>query len=256
MSEEQESLGAEELRLFTEYRKSRSPALEEALIARFKKLVFSIIKDFNIGPGDIEDVTQVGMTGLLLAIRRFDPESKNRFSTFAWPTIRGEIQRYFRDKRWVMKVPRKLKETSHKVFAAQSLLAAKLGQEPNAKEIAEETGLREDEVLEAMELGSAYSPKSFYDNLDEDEYGLYASSAQVADTGDKVLDEKTVFLESLFRHLKKAEAEVLRLRFIKGLSQKEVAEILETSQMCISRIQRTALAKLRAMADDSDIESL
>lgn len=254
MNDELESVSKEEYRLFTEYRKSRSQQLEEDLLRRFKKLVFSILKDFNIGPADIEDVTQVGMTGLLLAIRRFDPESKNRFSTFAWPTIRGEIQRYFRDKRWALKVPRKLKETSHKVFAAQSLLAAKIGQEPTAKEIAEVTGLTEDEVLESMELGSAYSPKAFFDNIDEDEYGLYASSAQVEDKSEGVLDEKTVILESLFRHLKKAEADVLRLRFIKGMSQKEVAEILETSQMCISRIQRTALAKLRAMAIEADLE--
>lgn len=256
MTDELESVVDEEYRLFMEYRESRSPEIEERLLQRFKKLVYSILKDFNISPADIEDVTQVGITGLLLAIRRFDPESKNRFSTFAWPTIRGEIQRYFRDKRWAMKVPRKLKETSHKVFAAQSLLAAKIGQEPTAKEIAEETGLKEEEVLEAMELGSAYSPKSFYDNLDEDEYGHYASSSNVAGSGTGEIDEKSIVLDSLFRHLKKAEAEVLKLRFIDGLSQKEVAEILETSQMCISRIQRTALAKLRAMTSEVDFEEL
>ncbi|MCD6119568.1 sigma-70 family RNA polymerase sigma factor [bacterium] len=255
MAEDKSSLKKEELRLFAEYKKNPSPKMEELLMKRFEKLVYSIMKDFGSSPADIEDIRQVGMTGLLLAIRRYDPASNYRFSTFAWPTIRGEIQRFFRDKRWMVKVPRRLKEISQKVFSAQALIAAKIGQEPTAKEISEETGLTEEVVLEAMELGSAYSPKAFFDNIDDDDYGHYVTSSQVVDSSaDDV--QQSVFWEAMFRHLKKVEAEVLRLRFFEGMTQKEVAEILETSQMCISRIQRIALAKLREMAEQGEIDLL
>ena len=255
MVDDREIRSEEELRLFRAYRAHPDGKKEEMLLKRFEKLVFSIVKDFNVGQSDFEDVRQVGMAGLLLAIRRYDPESMNRFSTYAWPTIRGEIQRFFRDKRWTMKVPRKLKEASQKVFMAQALLAAKIGQEPTAKDIAEETGMSEEQVLEAMELGSAYSPKSFYDNPDGDEYGQYVTSSQVVD---KNTDEmrQSVFWDAMFKYLNAIEADVLRLRFFDGLTQREVAEILETSQMCVSRIQRTALAKLRNMASEIDFEMI
>jgi RNA polymerase sigma-B factor len=255
MVDETEQAGLEELELFRAYRANPSAHNEECLLKKFEKLVFRIIRDFNVGVTDVEDVKQVGQAGLLLAIRRYDPESKFRFSTFAWPTIRGEIQRYFRDKRWTVKVPRKLKETSQRVFSVQALLAAKLGQEPTAKDIAEETGMSEEAIIEAMELGSAYSPKSFYDNVDDDEYGQYVSSSQVVEKENEEL-RKNMFWDSMFSHLKPVEAEVLRMRFLDGMTQREVAEILETSQMCISRIQRIALGKLRQIASEFDLEDL
>lgn len=255
MVDDNDQVGQAELNLFREYRANPNAHNEEFLIKKFEKLVFRIIRDFNVGASDLEDVKQVGLAGLLLAIRRYDPESRFRFSTFAWPTIRGEIQRFFRDKRWAVKVPRKLKETSQRVFTVQALLAAKLGQEPTAKDIAEETGMSEETVIEAMELGSAYSPKSFYDNVDDDEYGQYVSSSQVVEKENEEL-KKNLFWESMFSHLKPAEADVLRMRFLDGMTQREVAEVLETSQMCISRIQRIALEKLRHIASEFDMDDL
>ncbi len=255
MVEETDQAVLDELELFRVYRATPNAQNEEILLKKFEKLVYRIIRDFNVNPLDIEDVKQVGMTGLLLAIRRYKPETSNRFSTFAWPTIRGEIQRYFRDKRWALKVPRKLKETSQRVFTVQALLAAKLGQEPTAKDIAAETGMSEEEIIEAMELGSAYSPKSFCDNADDDEYGKYVTSSQIADN-DSNETKQNLFWESLFSHLNPVEAEVLRMRFLDGMTQREVAEKLESSQMYVSRIQRIALEKLRRIADEFDVVDL
>ncbi|MEP0815391.1 MAG: sigma-70 family RNA polymerase sigma factor [bacterium] len=253
MASEPTEIESEELELFREYKSHPSPEIEAALVKRFEKLVYSIMKTFNISPADFEDIRQVGLTGLLLAIRRYDPETGNRFSTFAFPTIRGEIQRHYRDKRWAVNVPRRLKELSHRVFTAQSLLAAKLGQEPSVKDISAATGLTDEEVIEAMELGSAYNPKSFYDNFGDEEYGQFVSSEKVPLKDTSELDRQLAWKFVLGR-LTKIESEVIRLRFFDGLTQKEVADKLDTSQMCISRIQRTALAKLRTMASEEDFE--
>ncbi|MDQ3022921.1 MAG: sigma-70 family RNA polymerase sigma factor, partial [bacterium] len=197
-----ESERAEERALFARYKADPMPRYEEALVEKYRPLVYRIVHSFSHGPDQFEDLVQVGTVGLVLAIRRFDLETGFRFSTYAWQTIRGEIQRYFRDKTWAINVPRELKERSLRVFNAVNELSSELGQEPTVQELARRTGLTDESVQEAMELGSAYHPSSFIDNTKDADYGTTEgeSGASVGhvDMGNA---KREMFWESIMRQL-------------------------------------------------------
>jgi RNA polymerase sigma-B factor len=244
----------EEQRLFGDFARDPSEQALERIILRYERLVYYIVQKYASYGESYDDLVQVGKLGLIQAIRRFKPAKKFRFTTFAYQTVRGEIQRYFRDKKWTMSVPRRLKEISFKVFKAQDDLAKKLRHAPTADEVAAEIGASAETVLEVLELGSAYHPASFFDNLPEEEEGDIGfdgsrSAARPATT------DREIFFENLFRHLTPQEATVLKLRFMEGQTQREVAEVLKVSQMYVSRLQRSALDKLRGILLVEDVEA-
>jgi RNA polymerase sigma-B factor len=248
---------AEERALFARYRANPTHASEEQLVERFRPLVYRIVHRFRYAPDQFEDLVQVGTFGLLQAIRRFDPEMNFRFSTYAWQTIQGEIQRYFRDRTWAVSVPRELKERSLKVFNAAQELSRVIGHDPTVGELSQETGLSEEAVQEALELGSAYHPQSFTDNVRESDisYALADESA-----GEEARDmsqvKRGLFWKRLLASLPAAEAWVIRLYFFEDLTQREIAERMCTSQMNVSRIMRKALAGLVQMVVPEDVDSL
>lgn len=248
---------AEERALFARYKANPTDRYEEGLIEKYKPLVYRIVHRFRHGPDQFDDLVQVGTVGLVLAIRRFDLETGFRFSTYAWQTIQGEIQRYFRDKTWALNVPRELKERSLKVFNAANELSSEIGHQPSAAEVAASTGMKEEDVLEAMELGSAYHPASFVDNTRESEYGTAGdgedSSTSSSDMG---ATKRSLFWDSLLANLAPTEARVLRLYYFEQRTQKEIADELETSQMNVSRIMRLALRKLSQFVVPEDMENL
>ncbi len=244
LGETSSALSADEERaLFLAYKRNPSEENINRIIEQFKNLVFYIVHRYFATKEHREDLIQVGMMGLVLAIQRFEPERNLRFTTYAYQTIRGEIQRYVRDKSWSISVPRVLKERSLKVMTAENLLALKRGHAPTPKEIAEETGLSEEEVLEAMEIGTAYHPLQMLEEISPAEVEI--SRAEPSDVKGLESVERELFWEHVLSILTEVEAEVIRLRFWEGLAQREVAERLGTSQMNISRIQRQALNKLR-----------
>lgn len=251
---EDDSSIEEEQRLFADLAREPSERALERIIARYERLVYHIVQKYCTYGESFDDLVQVGKLGLIQAIRRFKPAKKFRFTTFAYQTVRGEIQRYFRDKKWTMSVPRRLKEISFKVFKAQDDLAKKLGQAPTADQIAAEINANAETVLEVLELGSAYHPASFFDNLPEEEEGeigfeVAHSVARAATT------DREIFFENLFSHLTPQEATVLKLRFMEGQTQREVAEVLKVSQMYVSRLQKSALDKLRSILNVEDVQA-
>jgi RNA polymerase sigma-B factor len=254
---EKEQERADERALFARYQADPSPAHEELLVEKFRPLVYRIVHRFRYNADQFEDLVQVGTVGLVLAIRRFETDRNFRFSTYAWQTIQGEIQRYFRDKTWAVSVPRDLKERSLKVFNTANELTHKNGSEPTVAEIAKHSGLNEEQVLEAMELGSAYHPQSFLDTVRESDvsYAL-GDEGSAEDSYDMTATKKSIFWESILAHLGEAEAQIIRMYFFDQRTQKEIADKLETSQMNVSRIMRRALLKLRKLAAPSDFENL
>jgi RNA polymerase sigma-B factor len=238
----------EERALFREYKKNPCEESVGRILKQYENLVYHIAHKYVSSHESFDDIVQVGMIGLVHAIRRFDVSLGWRFSTFAYQTIRGEIQRYFRDKSWSVSVPRQVKELSLKVYAVESSLALKLGCSPTPAQIAKEAGVSEEKVLEAMELGSAYHPLNIMDeNLPDGNAAQAELSAGLKDM------DSSLFWQHILSFLTPKEAEIIRLRFWDGLPQSDVAIKLSTSQMNVSRLQKQALAKLRRLLSDADL---
>ncbi len=194
----------------------------------------------------LDDLVQVGTVGLLKAIDRFDLERGVEFTTYATPTIVGEIKRYFRDKGWAVKVPRRLQELNLAVNRASDKLAIELGRSPTVAELAEHLRAGEDEILEAQELGQAYNLLS----LDSEVSGetdkksqTLADTVGVSDAGLELLEDRAN-LERAFHALSGRERVIIYLRFYESVSQTEIAKRLNVSQMHVSRLQAKALEKV------------
>ena len=238
-------------RLLREYRINKDPEIRDRLVALNSDLVHFIARRFAHRGEPIEDVEQVGFLGLIQAIERFDPSLENEFSTFATPTIAGEIRRYFRDRAWAVRVPRRLQENHQKVTMAEQELSAKLGHTPSIKEIADHLGFEIDDVLQALEVAPAHQSVSFETPAGND--GETASLGDFLGTEDAGLErvEMRQLVEQAMAHLTPREREIMALRFIEELPQTEVAERLGISQMHVSRLQRAAIDQLRKELPES-----
>jgi RNA polymerase sigma-B factor len=251
--EAKERARAEERALFTRFKTDPTPRIEEELVERYRNLVYRIVHRFHFAPDQFEDLVQVGTFGLLQAIRRFDPEMNFRFSTYAWQTVQGEIQRYFRDRTWAVNVPRDLKERSLKVFNAREEISRRVGHEPTPGELAQETGLSEEAIQEALELGSAYHPQSFSDYVRESDISFSLTEESPGlESRDMGQAKRSLLWEKLLLSLPKTEAFVLRLYYFEDATQKEIADRLSTSQMNVSRLIRKGLGSLRKYIMPSD----
>ena len=234
-------------RLLRQYRESRDPKIRERLVELNSDLVHYLARRFINRGEPLEDIEQVGFLGLIQAIERFDPSLENEFSTFATPTIVGEIQRHFRDRSWAVRVPRRLQENYVRAVRAREQLSAELGREPSVAEIAQRIGLEADEVLAALEV----SPAQHTISLDatttrESEDGL--ELGERLGTEDENLEkvEMRRLIEQAMEHLTPRERQIMILRFFDQLPQTEVAKRLGISQMHVSRLQRAALEHMRA----------
>lgn len=233
-------------RLLREFARTRDPRLRDRLVELNGDLVRYIARRFAGRGEPVEDIEQVGFLGLIHAIERFDPSLQNEFSTFATPTIMGEIRRYFRDRSWSVRVPRRLQENLVRVNAASQQLSGELGRGPTVAEIAARVGLEPDEVLAALEVSPAQRSLS-----------LNATGAAGPDDGaslgerlgrdDPNLErvETKELIDRLMAHLTPRERTILALRFVDQLPQTEVARRLGISQMHVSRLQRAAVEHLR-----------
>ncbi|HEY6538423.1 MAG TPA: SigB/SigF/SigG family RNA polymerase sigma factor [Candidatus Dormibacteraeota bacterium] len=232
-------------RLFAEYAKTRDPKVQEQLVPQYAALVRSLARRFAGRGEPLEDLEQVGYLGLIAAINRFDPTLGLEFTTFATPTILGEIKRYFRDKSWAVRVPRRLQETYARVVRTQQELSQELGRGPTVPEIATRLELEPDEVLQALEAGPAQRALSL-----ESPSGSGDGEGELGDrlgAEDENLSriELQNMLAGAMRHLTPREREIMVLRFVEQLPQTEVAHRLGISQMHVSRLQRAALAQLK-----------
>ncbi|MCG7420912.1 RNA polymerase sigma factor SigB [Macrococcus epidermidis] len=229
------------------YQDTKDEMAQNELVMHYKKLVESLAYRYSKGQSHHEDLVQVGMVGLLGAINRFDVSFDRKFEAFLVPTVIGEIKRYLRDKTWSVHVPRRIKEIGPKIKKATDELTNELGRSPKIKEIADYIEASEEEVLEAMEMGQSYNALSVDHSIEADKDGSTVTLLDVmGDTEEGYeLTEKRMILEKVLPILSDREKEIIQCTFIEGLSQKETGEKIGLSQMHVSRLQRTAIKKLR-----------
>jgi RNA polymerase sigma-B factor len=229
----------------------RESLREELVVAHLNLVRFLAMKFVNRGE-PLDDLVQVGTLGLLKAIDRFDTERGVEFTTYATPTVVGEIKRHFRDKGWAVKVPRRLQELNQSVNRSIDALAIELGRSPTVAELAEKLNASEEEILEAQELGQAYNLLSLDSEVGGDgdkKSQTLADTVGMTDAGMELLEDRAN-LERAFHVLSGRERVIIYLRFYESVSQTEIAARLQVSQMHVSRLQAKALEKLRGALGD------
>jgi RNA polymerase sigma-B factor len=233
--------------LSLQYARTRDPQLRERLILHHQRLVHYVAIRFQGSGESLEDLVQVGNIGLINALDRYDPTQNVKFSTYAMPTIVGEIKRHFRDKTWHVKVPRWLQELSLNARKAQQTLSVRHGRSPTVREIAAEIGASEEQALEALEIGQIASAISLDTRLDPHAGGDSATLADIIGHLDSALYDIEAFtdLRRALECLDVRERQVIHLRFFDELSQAKIARKLNISQMHVSRLQQRALTRLR-----------
>ena len=192
-----------------------------------------------------EDLVQVGTIGLIKSIDRFDSERGVEFSTYATPTIIGEIKRYFRDKGWAIRVPRRLQELRMQIGAATAELTQSLGRSPTPRELAEAIGCSVEEIVEGIESSNAYSTLSL-DATDDSDEGA-PSMLDAIGIDDEALEHVEIreSIKPLLDRLDPREKKILLLRFFRNLTQSQIAEEIGVSQMHVSRLLSRTLQHLR-----------
>ena len=222
-------------------------AVRTQLVERHLGLVRYLAKRFTDRGEPYDDLLQIATLGLINAIDRYQPDFGAQFATFATPTILGELKRYFRDKRWAVHVPRRLKDLALSIAGATDRLTADLGRTPTPAEIAAHLGVEVEAILEAMEAGGALSPLSLDAGFESEEGARRLAPSIGVPDGDLELVPERAEIAGALERLPGRERVVLRLRFFEGQTQREVGERLGTSQMQISRIEQRALARLRTL---------
>jgi RNA polymerase sigma-B factor len=243
---------AELMRTFETFAASRSPALRDELIEAHLGLAEYLARRFANRGEPLDDLVQVASLGLVKAVERFDPARGLEFTTFATPTIVGELKRHFRDKGWAVRVPRRVQELHLRVTRVIDDLALELGRSPNVQEIAQRAGTSEDEVIEAIDAGSAYRSTSLDAGRGDDDEspGLLG---QLGDLDPELLGaERRAALSPLITDLPEREQLMLYLRFYEGMTQSEIAKRLGISQMHVSRLLSRSLQTLREAAEAGD----
>ncbi|MGH2979102.1 MAG: SigB/SigF/SigG family RNA polymerase sigma factor [Solirubrobacterales bacterium] len=247
----------EDRRLLIRYHEEGDASAREELVERFLPLARQLARRYQRQNEPLDDLMQVASMGLVKAIDRFDPQRGTAFSTYAVPTILGELKRYFRDSGWAVHVPRGMQERVMKLDQASQELHRKLGRSPSASELADELNLTSEEVLEAMEAASAYDAISL-----EEQRGSESRDSQEPTYADSLGKEEERYelveygatIAPTMKALSERERLILHLRFVEDMTQSEIADRIGVSQMHVSRLIRRALARLRAVARERDLD--
>lgn len=242
--------------LFRQYKATGDPEVRDQLIVSHLNLVRFLASKFKNRGEPLDDLIQVGTIGLIKAIDRFDPSRGLEFTTYATPTILGEIKRHFRDKGWSVRVPRRLQELSAKVNQANDELTNELSRSPSVEEIAKRVGASVDDVLEAMESSSAYSsvPLEGGGSSDDDDAPSVIDHYATEDENLAASDDRIV-LEDAIRDFSPREKDVIRMRLFEGMTQVEIAERLGISQVQVSRLLRRTLRRVQDKIDPGGLMS-
>ena len=240
--------------LFRRYKEDGDMEAREQLVMSHLNLVRFLANKFKNRGEPLDDLVQVGYLGLLKAIDRFDRDRGLEFTTYATPTILGEIKRHFRDKGWSVRIPRRLQELSAKVNQATDTLTTQLQRSPTIQEIADYLDASVDEVLEAMESSSAYSsvPLEGTGSSENDDAPSVIDRYGSEDNELAFSDDRLVIEEAL-KGFSPREREVIELRFLKGMTQIEIAEQLGISQVQVSRLLRRTLKKIQDKIDPDGV---
>ncbi|MDA0173606.1 SigB/SigF/SigG family RNA polymerase sigma factor [Solirubrobacter taibaiensis] len=232
--------------LFELYRSEGDPGAKEQLVQRFLPLARHLARRYLTG-SERDDVEQVAALGLLKAIERFDPDRGMAFTSFAVPTILGEVKRYFRDLGWMVRVPRSVQELVPRVERATEDLIGKLGRTPTPQEVAERCEVSVEDVLEARGSASAHRADSLDRPVAEEGEASRGDLMGDVDPGFAHV-EQAVDVQRLLTALPEREQRIVRLRFEQDLTQREIAEHVGLSQMHVSRLLRDALTQLAEQA--------
>jgi len=233
--------------LIKSFQKDGDEEIQEKLVRHFEKLVDSIARKYSKGNHYHEDIFQVGIIGLLGAMRRYDESFGKGFEAFAVPTIVGEIKRFLRDKTWSVHVPRRIKELGPKIKKAAEELTIELQRSPRIDEIALRIDISEEEVLEAMEMGKSYQSLSVDHSIESDSDGSTVTLLDIVgnvDNGYEKVDQRLV-VDKALHVLSEQERQIIHYTYLENMSQKETGLKLGISQMHVSRLQRRAIKKLR-----------
>ncbi|MTI49777.1 SigB/SigF/SigG family RNA polymerase sigma factor [Sporosalibacterium faouarense] len=233
--------------LFAKYAKDRDNLIRDELIKRHLYIAEILSKKYTNKGIDYDDIYQIACVGLIYAVDRYDIEKGYEFSSFATPTIIGEIKKYFRDKGWSIRVPRRIQELSKKINNAKLTLGQKLQKSPTVDDIAEYLNCTSEEVLEAMEASKVYTPKSLDLSLDSNGDDKDISLSQLIGEDDVYFSriENNDFLEQAISKLEDREKKVLKDRYFKRKTQVSIAEEMGISQMTVSRIEKKIIKKFR-----------
>jgi RNA polymerase sigma-B factor len=236
-------------------RRSGDPGERAAVIEEFMPLAMSLARGFRTNKDSRDDLVQVACLGLVKAFDRFDAERGTMFSTFAVPTILGELRRHLRDRTWRLHVPRDLRELSVALAPATEALSGELRRSPTVDEVARRMRVSPDAIRDARQAADSQLDHS----LDEPAHAdARESLGETLGGEDRELarTERVMVLESWLAALPAREREILRLRFEEDLTQREIGERLRMSQVKVSRLVRTSLDQLKGMAAEDEERSL
>ncbi len=235
--------------LFKRWRELQDRSARDELVERFLPLARKLAHRYRGAHEPYDDLLQVASLGLVKAVDRFEPDRGTAFSSFAVPTILGELKRYFRDLGWSVHVPRGAQERALKVEDAQQKLSARAGRPPTVPELAEYLELSIEEVLEALETAGAHHAVSLDAPHPDDDGSSAPLSAAFGEHDARFeLIEDGLTIASVAKALPLQERQVLELRFVEDLTQTQIAEKIGVSQMQVSRILRHSLDRLRELA--------
>ncbi len=239
--------------LFHRFARTGDAGLREQLVGIHLPLVEYLARRFRNRGEPLEDLVQVGTIGLLKAIDRFDLEREVEFSTYATPTIVGELKRHFRDKGWAVRVPRRLQELNLSLTKVIAELSQEIGRSPTVREIADRMHLSEDEVLEGLDTSNAYAVISLDAPSGGEDTPSVSEHIGVEDETLETLEYRAA-LGPIIAELPERERRILYLRFFRGMTQSQIAERLGISQMHVSRLLNRTLGMLRdrLLGDDGE----
>ncbi len=237
-----------EQELFIKYKNNPTRELRNEIVEKHLYMVDILIRKY-LGKGvEYDDLYQVGALALVSAVERFDPEKGFEFSSFATPTILGEIKKYFRDKQWSLKVPRRLKEIASKVQETNEALFAEYQRKPTVEEISRATGFSKEQIIEARESSQAYGTYSLdktFDDMGEDgESPLLEKYAGFVEKGYERVEVSEI-IKKVMATFSEQQRYICKQRFIHNRSQAEIAKALGVSQMTVSRAEKNIISRFK-----------
>jgi RNA polymerase sigma-B factor len=235
--------------LLRAYRRDGDTGARDRALEELMPLVRALATRYAGRREPFEDRVQVGAVGLIKAVDRFDVDRGVAFSSYAVPTIVGEIRRHFRDKAWAMHVPRRLKELSVRLSRVLDELTTELGRSPTIAELAEATGADEEDVIDALDSSNAYSTRSLDAPFELGEDGSLADTLGGDDAGYSEVEDGTLVAAGLDA-LDERERRIVELRFFEEMTQSQIAAEVGISQMHVSRLLRQALAVMRGRIEE------
>jgi RNA polymerase sigma-B factor len=236
--------------LFKRWRRRRDECAREILIERFLPLARKLARRYASSNEPHDDLVQVASLGLVKAVERFEPDRGFAFTSFAVPTIVGELKRYFRDTSWALHVDRSAQERARKIADTRREIAMRPGRAPTVGELAEYLECSHEEVLDGLQAGEAFDTVSLDAPRPGDSEGNASRLEAIGDDDDRmelIDDQVTIFAAA--QRLPRREREILFLRFSEDLTQTEIADRVGVSQMHVSRLLRRSLQRLREVCD-------